>query len=521
MSDRCVYKYAAVLGIDGMGRFNREANTPCMDKIFSSGAVTYDALSMNPTISAQNWGSMLLGANPTVHGLTNGIVGQYEYTNKDLCSIFTYIRRAFPEAYLASYCNWSPINYGIIEHDIDVDFFTEDTDELLLPHITEAVAKKPKFLFVQLDDVDGAGHQFSYGTREHLNAIERADSQIGEIYAAYEKAGILEDTLLLVIADHGGIRNGHGGYMDSEKYVFLGANGKNVPHGEIGHACTKDIAAVVLYALGLDFPSYDALGFSSQLPSGIFPEVTDTYFIPEAKPLTIESKPSPDFHSSNGLSAFLPEDRIKLALFFDNSLRDEAGRSTPDEHGHVKYYSNGVRGSYGEFGVTGHAVYNSVKFGSDSFTCAVWLRIDRTISEAPALFGNRDWWWQNRRGCGFTLAQRNADTVFGCGTGDDDFDFITPFPETVSEGWIHTIIALDKEKKEIRCYYNFKLEHKMQLPDNFLCSLDALPFTVGDDATGKYNCESHEFLVYMDDLLLLDGLLSDDEIAALAHYYNK
>ena len=208
------YKHVAVLGIDGMGSFNRLTDTPGMDELFANGAVTYNALSMNPTISAENWGAMLIGANPIAHGLTNSIVGRFEYKNKELPSVFTRIREAYPDAYLASCCNWNPINHGIIEHDIGVDLRTAENDEALTPVICEVVAKKPLFLFVQLDDVDGAGHGSSYGSAGHLKKITETDVLIGRICDAYRQAGILDDTLILVIADHGGIRNGHGGYMD-------------------------------------------------------------------------------------------------------------------------------------------------------------------------------------------------------------------------------------------------------------------------------------------------------------------
>ena len=68
------YRHVIVVGIDGAGAFIREARTPCFDRIFAGGAVTYRALASRPTISAECWGSMLLGVGPEVHGLTNAIV---------------------------------------------------------------------------------------------------------------------------------------------------------------------------------------------------------------------------------------------------------------------------------------------------------------------------------------------------------------------------------------------------------------------------------------------------------------
>ncbi len=76
------FKHVAVIGIDGMGGFNKSAQTPCMDSIFVNGAVTYKAFSMDPTISAENWGGMLIGSDPAVHRLTNGYISTHPYTNE-------------------------------------------------------------------------------------------------------------------------------------------------------------------------------------------------------------------------------------------------------------------------------------------------------------------------------------------------------------------------------------------------------------------------------------------------------
>ena len=515
------YKYAAVIGIDGMGNFNHNTPTPFMDAIFANGAVTYHALSMPPTISAQNWGAMLLGANPAVHGLTNGNVSHRKYQNKALPSVFARIHAAYPVAKTASFCNWNPINNGIIEDDIGVKKDTYSDDGRLCDMICDYVrAEKPTFLFVQFDDTDGAGHAYGYGEQKHLEKISETDRLVGRIYDEYVSAGIADDTLFVVVADHGGIRVGHGGYMDSEKYIFLGVSGKTVQKGQIEFAYTKDIAAIVLYALGVEVPFYNPNEFSAQLPIGIFENIED-YFIPAPKNYPVSSKPTPDWNAENGLKACIDTEKLKLAVFFDESTEDLSGQNKPVVRGHIKYYNAGIFGSFAEVGITGNAVYENIKVGNNSFSIAFWAKIDHSLDGCPAVCGNKDWFWKNSGGQGFIFSFRNADTMLNIADGKGNCEeYIVPFPEDRTEGWIHTTAVLDKEKREYRCYYNFKHHLTIEVEDNMIFNLDALPFTLGDDGLGTYNSKLNHSLLCLDDFLLFDGVLTDENINDLAKYYS-
>ena len=521
--ERILYKHCAVIGIDGMGNFCRQANTPNLDRIFAHGAKTDYALSMDPTISAENWGAMLLGATPLVHGLTNGYIDRFEYENKALPSVFTRLRRLYPDAYLASAVNWNPINHGIIEHDVGADLQTADDDTKLTPIILDMVAKKPLFLFVQYDNVDGAGHHFGYGTEGHLKQIEYTDGLLGQIWEAYEKAGILDDTLFIVIADHGGIRTGHGGYTDEEKYVFFGITGKGVTDMTMENAATVDVAATVLLALGADVPARDPFGFSSQVPAGVFPWYEPGYYMPAATEKKVENRPSPALDAENGLTAFFEKDKIALAMFFDNSLKDETGNCAFTQHDVVKFYSNGVNGGCAEMGNIGCAATTDLPdIGKESFTLGVWLYADRSIPEHCVVCGNRDWWWKNRNNNGFTLVFQNNDTLFSLGTGTEHDNVITPLPESLAKGWIHTLFAVDKENNELRVWYDFKPARTYKLEEGYRgADFSAPAFVVGNDAVMKNNTETHPVLFKLDDLLLFNGAFTDADAAKLEAYYQR
>lgn len=274
------YSHVIVVGVDGAGAFIKDAKTPCFDSIFANGAVTYGALASNPTISAECWGSMLLGVGPEVHKLTNGIVSSEAYpSDSPFPSLFKRIAAVFPDAELGSYCDWNPITAGIIERDVKISTAT-DRDTQLTPVICDYIIdKKPDFLFIQFDSVDGAGHRNGYGTEAHLDRITEVDKLIDDVYNAAKKAEIIDDTLFIVIADHGGTNPGdgtgsHGGWTDGEKYVTLALCGKTVKHGEIGMANVRDLSAIVLYALGIISPEFDESGWTSQVPEGIFDDPT-------------------------------------------------------------------------------------------------------------------------------------------------------------------------------------------------------------------------------------------------------
>ncbi len=277
------YSHVIVIGVDGAGSWFRDADTPYFDKIFEKGAVTYNALSSKPTISAECWGSMLIGVGPEIHKLTNNKVSVLPYPlwSKNP-TVFRRIRKAYPDAELGSYCDWNPINKGIVEKTLGVSKRTAK-DKELTPLICDYIReKKPLFLFVHFDSVDGAGHGNGYGTAAHIDAISKVDKLIGDVYSSIDKAGIADDTLFMVIADHGGTNDGsgkgtHGGWTDEEKYVTFAATGKDIKNGEIGEMNIRDLAAIVLYATGVDIPAFNEKGWTSQIPDGLFENYSGEY----------------------------------------------------------------------------------------------------------------------------------------------------------------------------------------------------------------------------------------------------
>lgn len=272
------YKHVYIIGIDGAGRFIKDADTPNFDRIFENGAVDYTARAEMLTISAQNWGSILTGVSYLKHGMSNESTDIEEKTSQNQYpTIFTYARSAFPDAELASFVNWSNIN-RIIENDIGVTEATSPKDGLLTNMICDYfnAGNAPTLFFVQFDSVDGAGHTYGSKSDEFLNQIETVDGYIGRIYDTIKSKGQLDDSLFIVVSDHGHTaEGGHGGVTMRETNVTVAVSGKGIVKGGKMDLITRnrDVAAIALHALGIKRPSY----MTSRIPSHVFYDVAGQF----------------------------------------------------------------------------------------------------------------------------------------------------------------------------------------------------------------------------------------------------
>lgn len=510
------YKHVVVIGVDGAGAYFKDAKTPFIDNIFADGALTYKMLTSNPTISAQCWGSLLHGVTPVFHKLTNSVVENNEYDPESLFpSFFRVIRENDPDANLASFSHWNPINVGIVEEGIGVHKVGGLSDAKLAEEIVKYVQENaPTALFVQFDEADSTGHSEGYGTKKHFDKITEIDSYIGRIFNAYQNKGILDETLFLVTADHGGNGTSHGGLSDTEKYVMFAARGKNVEKGEIQDIEIRDTAAIVLYALGYDIPET----WTGRVPSGLFKGVTAIerpVYVNKDSARYHETEPTPQKGSKDYITNFIDASKLLTYLPFDGDTTDICGGDIT-ENGKLYF----IDGYYGK-GVSlddGHVSINNYAPGNKSFTVSMWLKAEENSGD-PSVLSNKD--WAKGANKGWILSLRNGkDLRFNAGNGSSRMDADGVLPKDFNEGWMHVLLIVDREGGNVHISYDFGTLITTPIPAALKnSSFDAFDsLNLGQDGTGVYDLS---LPATMDEFMIFDGALTADEIASLASYYHK
>ena len=259
--------HVVVIGVDGMSTDGiRNANTPAIDGLMSTGAFTMTSRGVIPTSSGPNWASILMGAGPEQHGVTNNAYSPVEPDLPPVASgtgerglfptIFEVIRKAEPEANLAAIYHWEPIqNY--FEHE-QVDYMVSPSSDVDVANevVQYITTEKPRYLFVHFDEVDAAGHSSGHGTPSYYKSVEVADSLIAQVVAAIDEAGIRDNTLILVSSDHGGKGYGHGENVPEVIGIPFILNGPQVKQGYTIEATvnTVDNSATIAFALGIPLP---------------------------------------------------------------------------------------------------------------------------------------------------------------------------------------------------------------------------------------------------------------------------
>lgn len=242
-----------VISVDGLASYAVTPEAmPELTMLLEEGAGTLNARTIERTITLPNHTSMVTG-RPALEALGgHGVDWNEDLVNAvvpgDIDSVFTVLG----EKDLESAVFAGKEKFSLWERSWPIDRFVVNTrlDELLRGAIEDLETEDRAFTFIHVANPDAAGHASGWASRDYDLAVAQADTAIGRVIDAIRDT----DTVVVVTADHGGIRhtNGHFDFTNPEAYTIpFVVWGITVPHGDL-YNLNADYEDP-----GVDPPTYD------------------------------------------------------------------------------------------------------------------------------------------------------------------------------------------------------------------------------------------------------------------------
>ena len=244
-------KRVIVVVIDGcrLDRFH-EAEKPYLEKMMAGGTVYENVETAYPARTVVCFSSMLTGAAPERHGITSNLVLKLGLKVE---SVFGVLRRHGRKGRLVGIAHLIDAFGDDVASVTSVAHNDKIDGNLIAAGKRELEEHDPDLLVLQLLAVDQNGHVRGTNYPEYVERIEITDNLIEGFMSWCEERDYLEDTAVILMADHGqgkGI-GAHGHLSEGERFVpFAMVPGKSVEDP----ASILDLAPTICYLLGVEPP---------------------------------------------------------------------------------------------------------------------------------------------------------------------------------------------------------------------------------------------------------------------------
>lgn len=247
-----------VIVIDGMRKERfYEANTPFLDFLKDNGTEYMNMETVYPARTVVCFSSMFTGTYPYEHGIKSNMVWKLGIKVE---SIFDSLRKIGKKGRLLG------IAHLVDSMGDDVETVTAVMhNDKADPNIIERAKKimkeqDPDLFVVQMIATDQTGHSRGVLYDDYIQKIEEADSLVQNYVEWLKNEGKMEDTTIIICADHGqadGI-GGHGHLDEGERYVPFFMYGPKIAQGkkvEDKHSLVS-VAPTIAYLMGAPYPSH-------------------------------------------------------------------------------------------------------------------------------------------------------------------------------------------------------------------------------------------------------------------------
>ena len=218
-----------IIGVDGtradaLVQEIDSGHAPNLGWLATNGFYTFDSWHLDITWSGPSWSSIMTGVYHEKHGVVNNT---YSGSDFNTYPYFTTLVKSFDTTFkCVQLCEWAPLVNDVYNDDWDSQIIGTDGYSDGTAQATVAQLQDPNIdvLFTYFDHVDLTGHSsgFSPANPAYCQAIDTVDAAIGTVMAALRARPTYaqEDWLVLIVTDHGGIGNNHGGFTYDERHIW-------------------------------------------------------------------------------------------------------------------------------------------------------------------------------------------------------------------------------------------------------------------------------------------------------------
>jgi len=248
---------ALILSIDGFRPDTIEL-TPMrnLQTLMEESAYSLVAQTIFPSATLPSHASMLTGLCPDKHGVDwNDYIPSRGYANGT--DIFDLAHAAGLRTVMV--VGKEKLRQVTEPESTDVFEFINDRDLVIAARVAELIPQGFGLMFVHFPTPDWMGHEYGWLSPEQFSVLFRADEALQIILDALTRAGMREDTLIIITADHGGHDTTHGSRRSEDMTIPWIIAGPGVQHSVLFiEVNTTDTAATVAWALGLPLqPDWD------------------------------------------------------------------------------------------------------------------------------------------------------------------------------------------------------------------------------------------------------------------------
>jgi arylsulfatase A-like enzyme len=260
-------EHVLIVSVDGL-RPDKvlQANAPTMRAMMKDGAYTMWARTTYMANTLPSHTSMVTGVSIGKHGIYwNEDLPLSRPVYPDVPTVMELATRAgYATAMVAGKSKFATLNKpGTIGHVyVPAGANSKDNNDTVVAEAAKIIeATKPELMFLHFPDTDTVGHASGWGSPQFLAAVEKTDTQLAAVFAALDRAGIRQSTVVILSADHGGQGTSHGAEDERSRNIpwIVTGPGVRVGYDLTSNAAlsirTEDTAATALWLLGLNLPA--------------------------------------------------------------------------------------------------------------------------------------------------------------------------------------------------------------------------------------------------------------------------